>query len=65
MKNREIILLPFIFLFLKFYVRGRMVFAHGQFIILNLFGAASSFYFFNNNTITILSLESKQSESLI
>jgi hypothetical protein len=42
-----------------------MVFAHGQFIILNLFGAASSFYFFNNSTITILSLESKQSESLI
>jgi len=43
-----------------------MIFSHDQFVIFNLFeGNTIFFIFFNNNAIAILSLKSKQSESLV
>jgi hypothetical protein len=42
-----------------------MIFTHDQLVILDLFGATLSFYFFYNITITVLLFESKQLESLV
>ena len=51
---------------LKLYLRDKMIFAHNQFVILDLFGGNTIFFlFFNNITITVLHLKSKHSEPLI
>jgi len=42
-----------------------MIFAHDQFVILDLFGDNTTILFFNNSEIAILLLKSKQSEFLV
>jgi hypothetical protein len=42
-----------------------MIFAHDQFVILDLFGESTIFSFFNNSEIVVLLLKSKQSKPLV